>query len=515
LNLQVPSNFKDHCTAGMIDVLRFSEQSTDAIRIEMSLTTSSEHTFSRSTQTAFTNEKGWNLEKMDETMKETTKETQVLVKDPEVSSSASGGVEIFDIGIEASVSSSTSCMNKNTEHCKNHRYDLAPTADPNMCKCTETTTTKSDTFSETHASTKGKMGNQSKSQEDAFEVSETKYHAETATWICPEYTECFYAQYTVTTTCSIPYWGKCTIVFDRKDSNGNYIRKDVDIKPHEDNKFLAIKSAQTSKTYVRSERKMTDGKECGIQVTPAVSNVDDIEIEEYATCPKAALIGKLPNCDCMLARFRDCKTEVHKKDVLTVGDMCQLGNRPTEFGYHDANACLASRPTWVKIGNCFNAHIYYVGGYDKYVYRKLLEGIEGHALPDPVITVSYDHDLTALYTHAYHDTTDGYVHNGSVLLDGDENTYWNVLGMPFPFQHWFVTFDTDNVHAKMTKFKIKNYGDNTHDVVRFYLQSGSGPTGPFVGAFAKGGKGANACPDGYEHIEHLPDCHAAAKTLQA
>merc|ERR1719166_518808 len=161
LNLEVPSNFDQYCSDGMIDVLRFSEQSTDAIPIEMSLTTSSEQTFTRKTQTAFTNENGWNLEEMDETMTSTTTSTEVLVKDPEVSSSQSGGVSFFEIGVEASSSSSSSCMNKNTETCKNFNYSLAPTADPNMCKCVETTTTTSETFSETHSTTKGEMEAQS------------------------------------------------------------------------------------------------------------------------------------------------------------------------------------------------------------------------------------------------------------------------------------------------------------------------------------------------------------------
>lgn len=225
---------------------------------------------------------------------------------------------------------------------------------------------------------------------------------------------------------------------------------------------------------------MTDGKECGIQITPAVDNAAELDIVEYASCPEAADIQKLPHCDCMLSRFKDCATEIHPADILSVGDMCQLGNRPKEWGYHDASACLASRPTWVKIGNCSNAHIYYVGGYDDKVYRKLLEGIEG-PLPDPVITVSYDHDMTAQYSQAYHDTGNGYVHDGSVLLDGDDNTFWNVLGMPPWHETWFVTFDLDNVNARITKFKIKNYGDEAHDVIRCYLQSGATPEDIHVG----------------------------------
>merc|ERR1719499_1618567 len=274
-------------------------------------------------------------------MTSTTTSTEVLVKDPEVSSSASGGVEVFGIGASGSSSSSTSCMNKNTEMCKNFNYSLAPTADPNMCKCTETTTTTSETFEETHATTRGEMQNQSDTQEDAFTVSETKYHAETATWTCPEYTDCFYAQYTVTTTCSIPYWGTCTIVFDEKDSNGHNIRKDLEIQPHEDNKFLAIKSAHTSKTYIRSETKRTDGKECGVQITPAIDNSAELEVPGFNTCPKAGNIKKLPHCDCMLERFQDCVTEIHPDNILTIGDMCQLGNRPEVYGYHDDRACLS------------------------------------------------------------------------------------------------------------------------------------------------------------------------------
>lgn len=482
LNLQVPRNFDQYCSDGMIDVLRFSEQSTDAIPIQMSLTTSSEITYTRKTQTAFTNEKGWNLEEMDETMTSTTTSTEVLVKDPQVSSSSSGGVKFFEIGVEASSSSSTSCMNANTETCKNNNYSLSSGSDPNMCKCVETTTTTSETFSETHATTKGEMEAQSDTQENAFEVAETSYHAETATWTCPEYTDCFYAQYTVTTTCSIPYWGTCTIVFDEKDSNGHNIRKDIEIKQHEDNKFLAIKSAQSSSTYVRSTLKSTDGRDCGVQITPAVDNTDTLELKQYAKCPEAADIEHLPHCDCMLSRFKDCVTKTHSDDILNIGDRCQLGNRPEEWGYHDDRACLSSQPSWIRIGNCFGGHVYYVGGYNDYVYRHLLEGIRG-PLPDPVITVSYDHDMTRRDDRAYHDTN-GYVHDGSVMLDGDENTHWNVLGMDPWHETWTVTFDLDNVDAIITTFKIMNYGDGAHDVLRCYLQSGPEPEGNFVGGWS-------------------------------
>merc|ERR1712038_1720936 len=110
-------------------------------------------------------------------MTSTTTSTEVKVKDPEVSSSQSGGIEFFEIGVEASMSSSTSCMNKNTEACKMTNYSLAPTADPNMCKCVETTTTTSETFSETHATMKGEMEAQSDTQEEGFTVSETTYNA--------------------------------------------------------------------------------------------------------------------------------------------------------------------------------------------------------------------------------------------------------------------------------------------------------------------------------------------------
>lgn len=482
LNLEVPTDFGRYCTDGMIDVLRFSEQSTDGGSLEMTLETGGESTFTRTTQTAFTNEKGWNLEEMDETMTETTTSTEVLVKDPEVSSSASVGVEAFDVGVEASMSSSTSCMNKNTELCKFTNYSLAPTSDPNMCKCTETTTTTSETFSETHASTKGEMEAQSDTQENGFEVSETTYYAESSTWTCPEFSDCVYAQYTVTTTCSIPYWGKCTIVFDEKDSNGHNIRKDVNIPKHEDNKFLAIKSAKSSKTYLRMSGKLTDGKECGIQLTPAVDNRDGVKIRDFGTCPASPDIKKLPHCDCMLGRFKDCVTALHPADILTVGDMCQLGNRPTVWGYHDDSACLSSQPAWVQIGSCSNAHVYYVGGYYDRTYRTLLEGIQG-PLPPPVITISYDHDMVRQFSKARHDVGGNYVHDGSVMLDGDDNTFWNVIGMDPWHETWTVTFDADNVNTVITKFKIKNYGDVTHDVLRCYLQSGPQPEGSFVGGW--------------------------------
>jgi len=263
------------------------------------------------------------------------------------------------------------------------------------------------------------------------------------------------------------------------DSNGHNIRKDAEIQPHEDNKFLAIKSAKSSHTYVRSELKMTDGQECGVLITPAVDNSQNLEIPSLAKCPAAAVIDKLPHCDCMLDRFKDCATEVHPGDILQIGDMCQLGNRPEVWGYQDDSACLSSQPTWIRIGSCFSAHVYYVAGYNDWVYRNLLEGIQG-PLPDPVITVSYDHDMTRQFSQASHDTN-GYVHDGSVMLDGDDNTFWNVLGMPPWHETWTVTFDLDNVHAIIKTFKIKNFGDGAHDVIRCYLQSGATPDNVHMG----------------------------------
>jgi len=82
----------------------------------------------------------------------------------------------------------------------------------------------------------------------------------------------------------------------------------------------------------------------------------------------------------MLPRFRDCVTELHAENVLTVGDMCQLGNRPLEIGYDDDGACLSSQPRWIQIGSCYNAHIYYVGGYNDDLYRTLYAGIIGEPL---------------------------------------------------------------------------------------------------------------------------------------
>lgn len=476
LDLQVPSMdsiLQNYCSDGMIDVLHFSEQSTDGIPIEMSLTTSTENSFTRTSETAFTNENGWNLEEMDETMKETSKSTEVLVKDPEVSSSTGGGFEVAGIGASFEKSDSHSCMNENTEICRFTNYSLAPTNDPNMCKCTETTTTTTETERNTHATTKGEMETQSDTLSNGFVTEVNTYFAETATWTCPEYSECMYAQYTVTTTCSIPYWGKCTIVFDEKDSNGNNISKDLDIDMNDDNKFLLIKSAKKSKTYLRNSGKLTDGKECGIQLTPAVDNSMTAEIREWLACPKSTDIKYLPHCDCMLGRFKDCSTSLHPDDILSVGDMCQLGNRPFVNGYSDDAACLSSQTTWIQVSSCSNAHVYYVGGYHDATYRRLVEGIRG-PLPPVVINVEYAFDMVRDYgDRAQHDQSGGYTHDGSVLLDGNSNTFWNVVGLPPYHETWYVVFDTLNSNALVTEFKIKNFGDSIHDVRRCYLQSGN------------------------------------------
>lgn len=418
--LQIPPAdmiIEEYCTDGMIDVIASNYLETEGIALDMTLSQGGETTFTRSTTVAFTNEKGWDLSSMDETMHSTTEETTVEVKDPEVSDSFGFNVGLegekagvgfgVEFGYEESFSSS--CMNQNTEWCEDRDWKPRSTLsdsqkeailkenpdqaeelqkqwakNENACKCVETTTTTSETSEETHSTTAGQMGLQTDARETGFEESTTHYHAEDLSFTCPEYSECMLSMWSVTATCAIPYWGTCTIIFDEKDSNGNNIRKDIEIQAHEKNKFVTHKTARKHKTYIRNSGKTTDGSECGVKITPAVDNSQDLHISSHLACPAREMLDDLPHCDCMLERFQDCSTPVHQDDVLKNGDLCQLGNRvgPSYSGYDTEKACLSSRNQWVEVGSCFNAHIYVVGGYNQEVYNRLYEAI--HPLtPNP------------------------------------------------------------------------------------------------------------------------------------
>merc|ERR1719192_388202 len=481
----------EYCSPGMIDVLRTKKQSTGAIPVEMSLTESTSDTETRSTQTAFTQVHGWNLEQMDSTMHETSSTTSVTTKDPETSQGGSfgiGGDEGFSIG----GSRSTSCLNQNTERCTAKHWGLLSIFsffggshnDDEKCKCKEVTKSNTDTFSHTHTTTMGQMESQSSSLTNGFEYSKETYEAETATWQCPEYSECVYMQYTMTTICAIPYWGQCTTTFEEKDPLGKNIMKQIDIKRDDKkNQFLVTKSSKSTATYVRSTGKQTDGKTCGVQLTPAVDNSSGPKFRDWLACPDPKEVHYLPNCDCMLPRFKDCQTPTHSSNVLTQGDKCQLANRPTVTGYDYKGACLESEPTWVEVGNCFGVDVYYVSGYNTEVYIELYKGIRGsNAKPESKVT--YDFDMVREYEWmASHDTSDGYVHDGSVLLDGKDSTYWNVLGMPSNTNFWYVVFDTQTKDTVVSQFKIKNYGDVTHDAKQVLLQC-SNDDGSIVAANA-------------------------------
>merc|ERR1719150_256568 len=207
LGLQIPPAeeiIDEYCTDGMIDVIASNYLETEGIALDMTLSKGGETTFTRSTTVAFTNEKGWDLATMDETMQSTTEETVVEVRDPEVSDSfgVNVGVEAekagtgfgIDFGYEESFSSS--CMNQNTEWCEDR--DWKPRSTPsdsekaailaenpdqaeelekqwfnneNVCKCVETSSTTSETSEETHSTTAGKMGLQTDARETGFEES--------------------------------------------------------------------------------------------------------------------------------------------------------------------------------------------------------------------------------------------------------------------------------------------------------------------------------------------------------
>merc|ERR1712045_900939 len=122
LGLQIPPAdeiVEEYCTDGMIDVIASNYLETEGIALDMTLSKGGETTFTRSTTVAFTNEKGWDLSTMDETMQSTTEETEVVVKDPEVSDSfdVNVGVEAqkagtgFGVEVGYGESFSSSCMN--------------------------------------------------------------------------------------------------------------------------------------------------------------------------------------------------------------------------------------------------------------------------------------------------------------------------------------------------------------------------------------------------------------------
>lgn len=495
LELKMPSAdeiIDEHCSPGMIDVLRTDTQNTvSGSPVEMSLTRSTSETMTRSTETAFTQEHGWNLEKMDSTMHETSSTTSVTTKDPETSQGANFGIG-GDKGFNIGGSRSTSCLNENTEKCTGKHWGLRSIlghifgshGDDEKCKCKEVTKSNTDTFSQTRTTTVGEMESQSTGLTEGFEYSKETYEAETATWECPPYSDCVYMQYTMTTICAIPYWGTCTTTFEDQDPLGKNIQKHVDIKrDDEKNQFLVTKSSKSSATYVRVTGKQTDGETCGVQVTPVVDNSDGPKFREWMTCPDLEDVHYLPNCDCMLPRFKDCQTPTHSSNVLTQGDRCQLANRPSVPGYDYKGACLESQPTWEEVGNCFGVDVYFVSGYNTEVYNELLKGIRGsNAKPQPKVT--YDFDMVRQYEWiASHDTSDGYVHDGSVLLDGKDSTYWNVLGMPSSTNFWYVVFDMNSQDTVVEQFKIKNFGDVTHDAKQVLLQC-SNDEGSIVAANA-------------------------------
>lgn len=477
LELKMPTSdeiLSQYCSPGLIDVLAIQKQSTEGVPVSMSLTSSVTKTEQRSTQTAFTQEHGWNLEQTDSSMISTTKSTQVLMKDPATSTGVNFGAD----GMELGFSSSTSCMNENTEICSATHYQLPRVESwfgkkDDRCKCKETTTTTSTTHQQTYSTKLGVMENQSQSLTNGFVVGTENYESVTRSYECPEYSECVYSQYTSTAICSIPYWGTCTTVFDEKTKTGENIRKTVEITRNDKNKYLITKSAETSNIYVRNTGKKTDGNSCGVQITPAVDNSGKLHPSKL-TCPKDA--KSLPNCDCMLARFKDCQTSTHTDNVLRQGDFCQLSNRPSVSGYDDVGACLQSEPNWRSVDNCFGADIYIVSGYNKTVYEELLKGIQGsHARIDTQF--AYDFDMVKQFGYvASHDTSGGYVHDGGVLLDGKDSTYWNVINMPSWNKFWYVVFDSNREDTVVSEFKIMNYGDVTHDAKKVLLQCSNDET---------------------------------------
>ncbi|CAH1256177.1 TECPR2 [Branchiostoma lanceolatum] len=58
----------------------------------------------------------------------------------------------------------------------------------------------------------------------------------------------------------------------------------------------------------------------------------------------------------------------------------------------------------------------------------------------------------------------------AAVLNGDPNTYWNPQGLPRYHNNWWIIFDLQKTYT-ISSFKIQNFGDTTHDVTDFKLET--------------------------------------------
>lgn len=543
----------NYCSAGMMDTIESATQTAHAAPITFSLEKSKATRDTRETQTAWSSENEWNFEKFDEEITGWEDTTEVLVKDPETSDNIGLGVEVKEVGLNFEHGTSNSCTNQNTHTCKNSPYqitgfpmpnprrDALIAKDENACKCVETTKSRTDTFSSTTATTVGKLRNESKSGSNTFTRETETYTVTSASVECPEYSDCLFRQYTLTQFCAIPYWGTCKVIYENKNpTDDKKFTKTVTIKRNDaKNQFQTLKSAKFSWTQFTVSGQVSSGDSCGVQLTPAVDNSNSVRHKTHLTCPPAKDISDLPHCDCMLPRFKNeghCKTSSHPSDVLKIGEACQLGNRPLLANYDANRACLDSRPLWAQIGNCFNAHVYFVGGFNDKIYRELWEGIRGKLPEPPTPKWTYVKDVSgACRTQSQPclhvndretclrsvDNRSGFegqrcvwcpngachgdqpwrcepeawlrqhhpaavfeknsceAGDGSLMMDKDHTTHWNPKGQPHAFNKWYAVFDSLSAATVVTGFRIMNFGDGIHDAVKCHLEYSNDPTTGF------------------------------------
>ncbi|XP_078574767.1 uncharacterized protein LOC144861007 [Branchiostoma floridae x Branchiostoma japonicum] len=58
----------------------------------------------------------------------------------------------------------------------------------------------------------------------------------------------------------------------------------------------------------------------------------------------------------------------------------------------------------------------------------------------------------------------------AIVLDGNPNTYWSPQGLPRNHNNWWIIFDMQKTYT-ISGFKLQNFGDNTHDVTNFKLET--------------------------------------------
>ncbi|KAI8498226.1 hypothetical protein Bbelb_241700, partial [Branchiostoma belcheri] len=68
---------------------------------------------------------------------------------------------------------------------------------------------------------------------------------------------------------------------------------------------------------------------------------------------------------------------------------------------------------------------------------------------------------------------DGVTYDATKVLDGDTKTYWNVYGTCRNYNNWFIILDLKSPH-NLIRIAVNNYGDTTHDIAAFKLQTSQG-----------------------------------------